>query len=190
MATTLFLVRHGEVENPDGILYGRLPGFGLSEVGRRQLEETAQILGRRAPIDELHASPMQRAQESADILAAKLGVAITTDERLLETDIAGYQGGSFDALPRPYITEEPEHEGIECARSMRQRLLAWAQEVSSGDDGRRIAAVSHRDPLVVALLHWTNRGLTDLPGFDLPQGCIYEVVLDGGPRPAVMRLEG
>ena len=43
-ATTLYLVRHGEVHNPAGIIYGRLPGFGLSERGRRQIARAAEAL--------------------------------------------------------------------------------------------------------------------------------------------------
>ena len=122
--TTLYLVRHGEVHNPEGIIYGRLPGYGLSENGRRQLSAAAELLAAEGAIVALYSSPMQRAQESAAIIAARLGLPVQTAEQLLETSIGGYQGKPFSALPRPYITEEPCHEGIECAASIRARLLA------------------------------------------------------------------
>ena len=63
------LVRHGQVHNPEGVIYGRLPGYGLSDVGRQQIGVAAAVLADRRPIDALIASPMQRAQESAAILA-------------------------------------------------------------------------------------------------------------------------
>ena len=82
--TTLYLVRHGEVHNPEGIIYGRLPGYGLSENGRRQLAAAAELLAGEGAIVALYSSPMQRAQESAAIIAARLGLPVQTAEQLLE----------------------------------------------------------------------------------------------------------
>ena len=83
--TTLYLVRHGEVDNPQGIIYGRLPGFGLSDRGREQIARAAEILRANGPPTVLYASPLQRAQESAAILSEQLGIAMETDERIIET---------------------------------------------------------------------------------------------------------
>jgi broad specificity phosphatase PhoE len=133
----------------------------------------------RGPFDALYASPLQRAQESAGILVDRLGLTVKTEERLLETGIGGYQGQMFSALPKPYITEAPVHEGLESALSIRSRILNWTDEMQNSRSGQRLIAVSHRDVVIVALLHWMNQGLDDLPDFDLATGGVYEVRLDG-----------
>ena len=83
MSSTVHVVRHGEVENPNKILYGRQPGWGLSLRG----QEMAKTLGdwsRTIDLGALHVSPLQRAQETAAPIAAAHNIAITTDERLIE----------------------------------------------------------------------------------------------------------
>ncbi len=83
MASNVHLVRHGEVDNPEKILYGRQPGWRLSERGR----DMAQVLGewsKSVDLGALHVSPLQRAQETAAPIAAAHDFDITTDERLIE----------------------------------------------------------------------------------------------------------
>ncbi|MPZ70551.1 MAG: histidine phosphatase family protein, partial [Actinobacteria bacterium] len=82
---TIHLVRHGSVENPKAILYGRLPGFHLSELGRRQAEAAAERLA-DAGVTALWASPLERAQETAGFFAKHHGLDIVSDDRLLESD--------------------------------------------------------------------------------------------------------
>jgi broad specificity phosphatase PhoE len=175
--TTLYLVRHGEVYNPQGVIYGRLPGFGLSAHGREQLRTAAALLRADGPPTVLCASPMQRAQESATILSDALELEIHTDERLIETSIGSFQGKRFEDLPKPYISEEGAHPEIESAASMRERFLAWAADASERYPNAKIAAVSHRDPIIVALLHWMGQDLSALPGFVLNPGSVYAVDL-------------
>lgn len=81
--TTVHLMRHGEVHNPEQVLYGRLPGFRLSERGQRQAEAVAAALAEE-DITVLLASPLQRAQETAAPIAAKHGLEILTEDRLIE----------------------------------------------------------------------------------------------------------
>jgi broad specificity phosphatase PhoE len=181
-ATTLYLVRHGEVHNPEGIIYGRLPGFGLSERGREQIERAAETLSSRSPFATLYASPLQRAQESAAILAARLELAVDIEARLVETNIGTFQGKRFEDLPRPYITEEGAHPELESAASMRSRFLAWAEAMRTRHAGDSVIAVSHRDPIIVALLHWMGAGLEQLPDFPLDTGAVYAMQLGGEPR--------
>ena len=83
MATIVHLVRHGEVHNPDRILYGRLPGYRLSERGRNMAHATAVDLVDHDVV-YLAASPLQRAQETARPFAEKLGLEVQTDERIIE----------------------------------------------------------------------------------------------------------
>lgn len=76
-------MRHGEVLNPDRILYGRLPGYGLSERGHQMASLAADFFAGR-DIAAIHASPLERTQQSAAPIAALTGHAVQMDERLIE----------------------------------------------------------------------------------------------------------
>ncbi|GAA3575991.1 histidine phosphatase family protein [Nonomuraea rosea] len=81
--TVVHLLRHGEVHNPQGILYGRLPGYHLSETGQLMAETVAKAVGGR-DIAALYSSPLERALETSAPLAEKLGLDIVQDDRLIE----------------------------------------------------------------------------------------------------------
>ncbi|WP_049559524.1 histidine phosphatase family protein [Nonomuraea sp. SBT364] len=81
--TVVHLLRHGEVHNPGGILYGRLPGYHLSETGQLMAKTVAKSVAGR-DIVALYSSPLERAQETAAPVAATLGLDIVSDDRLLE----------------------------------------------------------------------------------------------------------
>ncbi|WP_309065843.1 histidine phosphatase family protein [Microbacterium sp.] len=84
-ASRLHLVRHGEVHNPDRILYGRLAGFHLSPAGREMAQAAADhVLGLGGTIREIRSSPLERAQESAAPFAEALGIDPVLDERIIE----------------------------------------------------------------------------------------------------------
>lgn len=83
VARALHLVRHGEVLNPTGVIYGRLPGFRLSERGEAMAAMTADGLG-GLPVTRVIASPLLRTQQSARPIADRFAVPIETDERVVE----------------------------------------------------------------------------------------------------------
>ena len=83
--TLVHLVRHGEVDNPAGLLYGRLPDYHLSDLGREMASRTADDL-RTRDIVHLRCSPLERAQETMEPLADALGLPVVTDERVIEAD--------------------------------------------------------------------------------------------------------
>ncbi|MDX3071665.1 histidine phosphatase family protein [Streptomyces sp. NPDC088354] len=101
--TVVHLMRHGEVENPSGVLYGRLPGYHLSDLGRKMADRVAEHLSGR-DITYVVASPLERAQETAAPIASVLGLDVARDERLIEAENA-FQGKTFGvgdgALRRP-----------------------------------------------------------------------------------------
>ncbi len=81
----LHLVRHGEVHNPDGVLYGRLPGFVLSTRGEEMALAAAQELAASdRSVVRLIASPLVRAQQSAQPISLAFNLDIETDERIIE----------------------------------------------------------------------------------------------------------
>jgi len=82
--TVVNLVRHGEVHNPTGILYGRLPGFRLSESGEAMARTVAAALAGR-DVTLVVSSPLERARQTAEPIAAEFGLDIEIDERLIES---------------------------------------------------------------------------------------------------------
>ncbi len=91
MTTTVHLVRHGEVYNPKKILYGRMPGYHLSSRGRSMAARTAQFFAGR-DVTYLAASPLERAQETAQPIAAVTGLAVHTRGDIIEA------GNTFEGL--------------------------------------------------------------------------------------------
>ena len=90
--TVVHLLRHGEVHNPDRVLYGRLPGYHLSELGRHMAELAAEHLGDH-DITHVVSSPLERARETAAPIAQGHELEITIDDRVIEAENA------FEGLP-------------------------------------------------------------------------------------------
>lgn len=101
--TVVHLMRHGEVHNPEGVLYGRRPGYHLSELGRQMADRVAGHLSGR-DIRHVVASPLERAQETAAPIAKAFSLDIATDPRLIEAANI-FEGKTFGvgdgALSRP-----------------------------------------------------------------------------------------
>jgi broad specificity phosphatase PhoE len=101
--TVVHLMRHGEVHNPDGVLYGRRAGYHLSELGRRMADRVAEHLADR-DVTHVVASPLERAQETAQPIAKSHGLDLATDARLIEAGNV-FEGKTFGvgdgALRRP-----------------------------------------------------------------------------------------
>ncbi|MDS1271907.1 histidine phosphatase family protein [Lipingzhangella sp. LS1_29] len=84
--TVVHLLRHGEVYNPQQVLYGRLPGYHLSDRGRAMAELAAKWLADRDTVTAVYSSPLERAQETAQPVADAAGVTPRLDERLIEAE--------------------------------------------------------------------------------------------------------
>ena len=95
MKTVVHLVRHGEVHNPVGILYGRRPGYHLSDLGQQMATRVAEVICER-DITGVYASPLERAQETAQPLADALALDLRTDERVIESSNV-FEGQTFGA---------------------------------------------------------------------------------------------
>jgi broad specificity phosphatase PhoE len=149
----LHLTRHGEVHNPERILYGRLPGYQLSVAGRAQAAAAGQYLKDR-PLVAVYASPMERAQETAGIIIAQRDtpLPITTDERLNEVH-SPHDGVSHDILELTnfdlYTGSEDPHEQ---PHHLRRRLRSFVNEMRKKYAGQEILAVSHGDMVVTMFM--------------------------------------
>jgi len=165
VATTLHLMRHGEVHNPTGVLYGRLPGYGLSELGRRMAERIASHVSGR-DITVLIASPLQRAQETAAPISAALGLEITTDERLIEADnkFEGLTFGVGDGSLRhprlwPLLRNPFRPSWGEPYREQADRVRAAVDAAREQASGHEALLVSHQLPIWVTRLALSDRRL-------------------------------
>ena len=168
--TRVHLVRHGEVFNPDGVLYGRLPGFGLSVRGQEQAERVAAHLA-RGDVAALLVSPMQRAQETAAPLAASHGLGIVTEERLIEAANA-FEGQRFavgdGALRRPEnwpLLRNPFRPSWgEPYLEIAHRMLGAAHRARTLATGREAVCVSHQLPIWTARRYVGGQRLWHNPG--------------------------
>jgi len=157
MRTTVHLLRHGEVHNPNRVLYGRLPGFGLSEDGLRMAHAAAEAL-RSRDVVAVVASPLQRAQETAAQIAAAFDVPVRTDERLLESTnvFEGARMGVGDGVlkdPRNWrhLVDPFTPSWGEPYTQVAVRMLAAATTARDRALGHEAVCVSHQLPI------WTVR---------------------------------
>lgn len=160
--TMVHLVRHGQVENPAGIVYGRLPGFHLSEVGRRQAEAAAERLA-GVDLGLLWTSPLERARETAAIIAARHHIDTVVDARLTESgNTLEGTAQSFTAVlrsPRTWLRLRNPFAPSwgETFADIRIRMVEAIDEAVAAAGHREVAIVSHETPLLVARLALSGR---------------------------------
>ncbi len=154
--TVVHLVRHGEVENPDGVLYGRLPGFHLSEDGQLMAKAAADFLTGR-DIAVLRCSPLERARETAEPIAAQLGLPAEVDDRLIEpwNHFEGLTVGVGDGSLRAprhwiYLRNPFKPSWGEPFTEVAARVLAAAADAARAARGHEAVCVSHQLPIWVA----------------------------------------
>lgn len=165
----VYFVRHGEVENPESIKYGRLPGFPLSEVGREEIGKTAAELVDKN-IKVIYSSSLLRTKQSAELIETKLKVPLYFDDRLLEFDCGQYQGIS----EKEYKEKELWRFGGETLEQSGDRIIDFLNFVKSENKYKTIAVVSHEGPIVMALLNRTGKAVDDYDSIKLPTGGIIK----------------
>ena len=163
--TVVHLMRHGEVYNPEAVLYGRLPDFHLSDLGRKMAERGAEFFAER---DVVHvvASPLERAQETAAPIAARHEIEVATDGRLIEASNF-FEGKKFSVgdgvLKRPQVWAklynpfkpswgEPYKEQVARVRE----ALETARDNALGHEA---VCVSHQLPIWISRLAAEHRPL-------------------------------
>jgi broad specificity phosphatase PhoE len=185
MKGTIHLVRHGEVENPTGVIYGRLPGYNLSERGRKQAEAASAHLADR-DIGAVWASPLERAQETAQVIAAPHGLEIVTDDRLIESDTTlegvGRTLRSFLRSPGHWwsLRNPWRPSWGESFSEIRARMLAAVDEAVAAAEGRELIVVSHQTPVQVVRLALGRRNGPPWLGSACSTGSVSTLVLDDG----------
>ncbi|MCI7551326.1 MAG: histidine phosphatase family protein [Actinomycetaceae bacterium] len=169
--TTIHLVRHGEVDNPSGVLYGRRPGFHLTKLGLEMAEGVAQAFRTGHDVRAVVASPLERAVETATPTAQAFGLPVITDSDLIEAD------NYFEGLQlnkNPYVLALPKYwvrirNPFEPSWGERYREVvarmsrAIARGLALAPDGGEVVMVSHQLPIWVTRLFLEGKSVSHNP---------------------------
>ena len=180
MKRIVYLVRHGDVENPRGVIYGQLPGFGLSEQGRAEARSAGTyLLGR--DVGKVIVSPMLRTCQTAEILCDVIKRDFTVDPRLTEIH-SPLEGKKWlnAMLPHNLLrwARRREPDGV-----VADRLVAALGDALGGHQ-REVVLVSHGGCILV-LAHalrdrrvptWAHLGVC-------PTGSITTLAIDDSSLP-------
>ena len=163
--TTVHLLRHGEVYNPQGVLYGRLPGYFLSDLGLEMADRAASALANR-DIAAVISSPMERAQQTAAPIAKTHRVEIVTNSDLIEAEniFEGKRVSVGDGvLKQPktwrHLWNPFKPSWGEPYDTVATRMSAAIESARAQAQGREAVLVSHQLPILIARLAAENRRL-------------------------------
>ena len=167
--TVVHLLRHGEVHNPDGLLYGRRDGFHLSDLGRQMAQKVADALKDRE-VKHLRVSPLERAQETAEPLAVARGLDMVTDDRVIESTnkFEGMRFGRGDnALRNPrtwlHLWNPLRPSWGEPYLEIVARMMAAVHDARVAAAGHEAVIVSHQLPIWTTRLHVEGRSFLHDP---------------------------
>ncbi len=162
-APLVHLVRHGEVHNPRHVNYADLPGFRLSALGERQAAAAGRHLASR-PLAAVVSSPLERARQTAQAIAAPHGLDIATDDRLTEWRLSQVWAGIPWADIAPHeLAAYREHPwelpfSPESLDELAARVAAAVRDAHSTHPGDDVAVVGHQDPIQAARLRLIGAG--------------------------------
>ena len=154
-AEQIHLVRHGEVFNPQGVLYGRLPGFGLSDLGRAMAATAARDLAaRKRHVAAIVSSPLQRTQQSAEPIGRAFDLEAALDDRVIEPEnrfegkrMSGPDSALLDVRNWAFLINPWEPSWGEPFGSIARRMLLAMDDAWNAADGGDVVIVSHQLPI-------------------------------------------
>ena len=159
MGLIIFL-RHGQAKNnTDRVLAGRTPGVPLTDTGIEQADKAAQFLS-EMNISAVYSSPIQRAHDTAEIVARHNSLDVIPDERLIELDMGKFTGMPYDEVftnhgnvfMKFYSSElEVAHNGIETFSDVKKRVLDMVNHVTEHHLDQNVVLVTHMDPIKAML---------------------------------------
>ncbi len=185
--TFIYFVRHGEVSNPRDIWYGRIPGVSLSNIGKKEIQQTAEFLSDKE-IDIIFSSNLLRTKQSAEIVQKKLDLPeIIFSSDLLEVK-SSFQGQSFDIARSInydiFASDHSEFTG-ETIENVSSRMGKFAAEISEKNNGQNIVAVSHGDPIMLISvlaqgLPIVNESIRPNDGTYIKTGEVFLTIVEDG----------
>jgi|CXWK01.1.fsa_nt_gi broad specificity phosphatase PhoE len=159
--TTISLVRHGLVENPNQVYYGRLAGFGLAQLGRAQAAAAGRLLAAES-VAAIYHSPMQRAAETAALLHAQMPAPVPLVESPLLNEIhSPYDGLTVAEMERRnWDFYSQLSTPYEFPNDVLGRVVAFFDMARRRHAGQHVVGVSHGDPIAFAILWAFGRPAT------------------------------
>lgn len=158
--TLIIFLRHGQAQNNvQRILTGRTPGVSLTDAGKIQAQQAADLLG-QFDISAIYSSPIERAQRTADIVAKHNSLDYTTDERLVELEMGDFTGMKYDDvfskhdnMLMKFYENNPEiaNRGVETFAQVKLRVREIIKDVSKKHHDQNVVLVTHMDPIKAML---------------------------------------
>jgi probable phosphoglycerate mutase len=167
--TLVLLVRHALTASTGRILPGRAPGLRLSAEGARQAEALARRIGGGPRVTAVYTSPLERARETAAVIARALGLGVGVEPGFLECDFGRWTGRSLARLRRTSGWRAIQHHpsgfrfpGGESFVEMQARIASAIGRIVGAHPRQTVVAVSHADPIRVAVVHAVGAHLDTL----------------------------
>jgi probable phosphoglycerate mutase len=157
--TRLLLLRHGQTELSAQRRYSGRGNPALTDVGRQQAGAAARYVAERGGIAAVFSSPLQRAYDTAAAAAKALGLDVTVDDDLIETDFGAWEGLTFaeaaerdPELHRRWLrdtsTTPPDGESFD---AVLDRVLTVRERIVAAHQGATVLVVSHVTPIKMLL---------------------------------------
>lgn len=180
MAALVHLVRHAEVDNPEHLVCGSMPGFGLSPHGLDQARRVGRYLGPR-PVVAIWSSPLERSLRTAEEIAARSGVPVRVDEGLTEWSLTNrWKGHPWDAISETFPGELEaylEHPADldfvdESLSDLADRVASVAKRLDTDHPHGDVVLVSHQDSIQAGRLRLLGSNVSALHETKPPNGSV------------------
>jgi probable phosphoglycerate mutase len=160
--TRFLLIRHAVTDSVGKSLTGRMPGVPLNDEGKRQAQVLAQRLA-MLPIAAIYSSPVERAFQTAEVVAKVLQVSTVPNDDFLELDFGQWTGASFDALSSEVsfqrfnsFRSNSRIPGGESMLEAQLRIVRGMQALCEKHMGQTVAVVSHSDMIKAAVAYYAG----------------------------------
>jgi probable phosphoglycerate mutase len=195
-AKLIVLVRHGQTTfNVEGRLPGQMPGVPLTDEGRRQAHQAAVALA-LVPLTSVVSSPLERARDTAEIIARGFGLPVRLDARLMDTDIPRWQGKTIAEVAKSdpgwkeylaHPTEPPE--GAENMDQVQARVVAAVEQIRADPEaGNYIVVVAHADVVKLAVGHYLGMHIKSSLSTHIANASLSAFVFEGDGPPHLLTL--
>jgi len=196
MKQTLLFIRHGQTTwNVEHRLPGQLPGVALTDTGRQQAARLADALT-VLPISAIISSPLERARDTAEIIAQPYKLDIQFDPDLMDIDLGRWSGQIFDELSKndpdwKAFVRDPSvgPEGVETFPQVQERAVTaverWRKQESIG---AYPAFVAHADIVKLLIAHYTGLEARRAGSLMIDNASVSLVELDSEQRPRVLAI--
>ncbi len=190
----LLLVRHGQATfNVEGRLPGQLPGIPLTDGGRRQAHRAAVALS-ALPLCAIISCPLERAAETAEIIARGWGLTVRTDPRLMDTNVGHWAGQKIDEIAKTdpawkvFVANPDEPPaGVESFSEVQKRAVAVAREaLADPNNGDYIVLVAHGDVVKLILAQYMNTPIPCVPLLAIGNASIRGMACTGDAPPQIL----